>query len=171
MNGELLLALETDLVLCAHQVGARFGLGLAALRADPSLAVHEVRLFATGTSSRSHPAQVITPRGAALPDDLEHTLGVAAMRGALGVAPQGWKRVSSSAIDAPDAVFAALGLEVAVEFDAGAYPKARVLRKASFFCGCYDRQVWGTPSAARAETLRSWTLPWRVAEVLTVRSF
>jgi len=82
-----------------------------------------------------------------------HAAMVGEMRRVLGVLPEHWRPANATRVDEgglePDAVWDSDRGRIAVEFDAGRYPRKRVEVKLRHYGERYDGQVWGVLSRER----------------------
>jgi hypothetical protein len=85
---------------------------------------------------------------------LRHLAAVAEMRHLLGAPVERWQTLPWEQGEQPDAVWESpVGL-VAVEYDAGSYSPATILRKAHAF-EAFQGQVWGSSSPQRVAHLHT----------------
>ena len=161
-------AVERGGVLTAAQLRRHHRLGLKDVRDD----LHIFRSVVTATSNgtRTHTVTFVAKEAsyilvsAAL---LRHLAGVAEMRFQLGARCDRWQRFQGREPERaePDALWSHGNAQVAVEFDAGSYPKKRVAAKLHAF-GRYSEQVWGAASTKRLDFLRQVAQEERVAVTL-----
>lgn len=88
------------------------------------------------------------------PGILTHAVGLAEMRQMQGIPPGAWRVTQSGRHHVPDGMADTPGGVQAFEFDAG-YTSRIVQEKMRAFQRYDGGIVWGTPSALRAERLRS----------------
>lgn len=82
-----------------------------------------------------------------------HAAMVGEMRRSLGVSPSQWVLTTAAIADTtglePDALWKSRQGQIAVEFDAGRYPRERVAKKLHHYSRRYAGQVWGVLSPQR----------------------
>lgn len=96
-----------------------------------------------------------------------HAAMVGEMRRSLGVLPGQWVLTTAAIADTtglePDALWVSSQGRIAVEFDAGRYPRERVAKKLRHYSQRYAGQIWGVLSPQRVRYVQ------RLARELGIR--
>ena len=134
-----------------------------ALSVDEAITLNQARRWLEG--ELPEPERVLHVYGLEVPvfvsprlqhaDDgmVVHAAMVGEMRRVLGVPPSAWLLTTAATADKaglePDAVWKSNQGRIAVEFDAGRYPRARVSKKLRHYARAYAGQIWGVISPQR----------------------
>lgn len=145
---QLARALEVDRALSAGQVARRYDLDVRRL-GKPFVLVEAFAAPTYGSRSYQRVAFVTLERkvGRLNAASLRHLAGVAEVRRALDAPPEAWQNDAAArhGAEVPDALWSTPKGEVAIEYDAGSYGRARITAKALAY-GRYAGQVWASPS-------------------------
>ncbi|ADR37798.1 hypothetical protein Ocepr_2350 (plasmid) [Oceanithermus profundus DSM 14977] len=133
------------------------------LKSDGALTLNQARRWVSG--ALPEPDRVLHVYGLEVPvflspeladaDDglVMHAAMVGEMRRILEVPATAWRAANATRTDhtglEPDAVWNSKRGRIAVEFDAGRYPRDRVTAKLKHYDLAYDGQIWGVLRPAR----------------------
>lgn len=144
----LVRALEVDRALSAGQVARRYDLDVCAL-GTPFILVEAFTSPTYGSQSYQRAVFVTLERKVSRLNaaSLRHLAGVAEIRRHLNAPPEAWQNAAAArhAAEIPDALWWTPQGEVAIEYDAGSYGRARITAKALAYRR-YAGQVWASPS-------------------------
>lgn len=168
MDIERLLAdLTVDRVLTLGQVARRYAPGVPQERVRAAvlrevgmgrLAAWPLWVALTARARRVQRVDFVAMRPLVHPSAaLRHLCGVAEVRWCLGPRVQRWDASAATTVgmtDRPDALAETRHNLLAVEYDAGAYSRRQVSRKAQTFRALIGQQVWGVASVRRAQWLQ-----------------
>ena len=157
MASNLLGALATDQVLSLAQLERHFNLFEADAR-RLGVRVFGVAVSKTKGSTQQATYRFVIRKGKQAPRDgatVRHLSGTAEMRYLLGAPHDAWVSDAGRrwAKHQPDALWTTPEGVVAIEYDAGSYDPKTIADKLMSFKAGYARQIWGTPSPARAKHL------------------